>query len=342
MPRLCLIADDLTGALDTAAVFAGRGLATEVALSPDDFPAVLASGAAVVAVSTRSREGSAAAAAQAVAQVVAALPAELAVFKKVDSRLKGHVAAELAPLAPERLLVAPALPEFGRLTRDGMLGGFGVAAPIAIAPLLGELAARATIPDVASDADLDAALAQAGDALPVGARGLAGALARRMTGRATATLLRPRGARVLAVIGSRDAITLPQIEEVRAQSLARWLPAPGGILLEAAAQAPRLLVQAVPGPHPRAGAEVAAALAASVHPRLTGGRDALILSGGATAEAVLDAMGITRLRLLGECLPGLPVARAGDLVIITKSGGFGARQTLAEVFAMLAAPATTE
>ena len=51
-PTLAIIADDLTGALDSAAPFAGRGLRAVVALGPDGLEAALASGAAVVAVNT--------------------------------------------------------------------------------------------------------------------------------------------------------------------------------------------------------------------------------------------------------------------------------------------------
>lgn len=53
------------------------------------------------------------------------------------------------------------------------------------------------------------------------------------------------------------------------------------------------------------------------------GAATLIVSGGATAESLLDAVGVTRLRLTGEALPGLPCSRAGRLTIVTKSGGFG-------------------
>ena len=42
---------------------------------------------------------------------------------------------------------------------------------------------------------------------------------------------------------------------------------------------------------------------------------------GATAAAVLDRLGLACLHLLGECLPGLPVCRAGDFTIVTKSAG---------------------
>jgi 4-hydroxythreonine-4-phosphate dehydrogenase len=59
---------------------------------------------------------------------------------------------------------------------------------------------------------------------------------------------------------------------------------------------------------------------------------ALAATGGETARAILDAWGIRRMRVLGEVEPGLPysIARSGKrkIVILTKAGGFGTRDTL--------------
>lgn len=327
--RLCILADDLTGALDAAAPFAGRGMTVTVALRPASAATAVATGAEVVAISTCSREIGAADAQAAVAEAVAALPADVRIFKKIDSRMKGHIAAEIAVLAPDRLLVAPAIPEFGRLVAGGAVCGFGVTEPIAVAAALGDLAGRATIPDAATPAEMRAALdrAGAGDLL-VGARGLAEALAIRLTGRETATPARPRARRALMVVGSHDPITLAQVAALRGRGAVDWRPAPLGVLAPSAAPVGPCLVQAVPGHRAADGATVAAALARSVHPALTGTADALFLTGGATAEAVLDVMGIDTLDLRGECLPGLPVAQAGALTVIAKSGGFGDENTL--------------
>ncbi len=324
---LCIIADDLTGAFDAAAPFAGRGLATAVALHPGAVTQALAAGAAVVAVSTRSREIAEDQAAARVAVVAAALPAGARVFKKIDSRLKGHVAAELAALAPQAMLVAPAIPDFGRVVKDGAVTGFGVDAPIPVAPVLGGLAAQ--VPDTASAEEMRAALAAAPEnALLVGARGLAEALAVQMTGHESAEAPHPRAARVLMVVGSRDPITLAQVAALRAQG-ADWRGAPNGRLSDQRPVAALTLVQATPGPAGATGAEVAQALAGDVHPALTGGAEAIFLTGGATAEAVMQAMGLDVLRLAGEVLPGVPLGHAPDgQAVIVKSGGFGGGDTL--------------
>jgi len=58
----------------------------------------------------------------------------------------------------------------------------------------------------------------------------------------------------------------------------------------------------------------------------------LVATGGETARAVLDALGIRRLRLLGEVEAGLPFSVADGWVrplpVITKAGAFGSPQAL--------------
>jgi uncharacterized protein YgbK (DUF1537 family) len=342
--RLAIIADDLTGALDASAGFAGRGLRVEVALRPEAVADAVASGAEVVTVSTCSREITPQAAKAAVAAAVAQLPAGVRLFKKVDSRLKGHIPAELSALAFTRALAAPAIPDFGRVVKGGAVTGFGVGAPISVAGQLGEFAGRCVIPDVASDAEMAAALAAFGDdGLLIGARGLAEVLARQMTGKEVAIATGLAGPRGLMLVGSRDPITLAQVVRLRrSRPGLHFVPAPDGVIEGAPGADDLALVQALPGSGTPTGAQVAARLAAGLHPAFTGHYDTVLMTGGATAEAVLGAMGIHRLTLLGECLPGLPVAvarQAGGktLTIVAKSGGFGGEETLTQVAAMIGA-----
>jgi uncharacterized protein YgbK (DUF1537 family) len=335
---LCIIADDLTGALDAAAPFAGRGLSVVVALQPDAMEGALSKGSDVVAVSTQSREVSQDLGAERVAAVAAVLPAGTRVFKKVDSRLKGNVAAELTALSPVSLLVAPAIPDFGRVVRAGAVCGFGVDSAISVAARLGNLAARAHVPDTASASDMQAALAMAPlNALLVGARGLAEALAIQMTARTKAVAPHPRADHTLMVVGSRDPITLAQVAELQARG-ADLRAAPNGQMDDRRPLAKLTVVQALPGLTKASGDDVAQALATSVHPLLTGAADAIFLTGGATAEAVMRAMSLQLLWLEGEILPGVPVAwsdrpgkggsGAGRRAVILKSGGFGGDDTL--------------
>src|SRR6478735_9361344 len=86
--RVLIIADDLTGALDSAVAMTGAGLRCVVARRPADVAAALAERPDVLSVSTASREGTAEAARAAVAEALDAIGTlpEI-VFKKVDSRL---------------------------------------------------------------------------------------------------------------------------------------------------------------------------------------------------------------------------------------------------------------
>jgi 4-hydroxythreonine-4-phosphate dehydrogenase len=65
---------------------------------------------------------------------------------------------------------------------------------------------------------------------------------------------------------------------------------------------------------------------------VSGDIGALIASGGETARAVFDALGIARLRLLGELERGIPVSMTDNwtraLPVITKAGDFGGTDAL--------------
>lgn len=332
--RLAIVADDLTGGLDAAAPFAARGAGVRMAMSPAAVPDALAHGPHVLVICTDSREIPADQARARVVQTLANLPGSVPLFKKIDSRLKGNIAAELAGFDAARLLVVPAIPDFGRIVRGGVLTGFGVDAPICVADRLGRHADHADIPDTVDSADIFAALAAQPDALPVGARGLAEALAARMFPAPSRRMARLDGPRALFVVGSRDRITLRQVMAL-ADAGVVVVDAPNGVAPENPPDAPILAIHATPGPSDMASDAVASALAVSVIP-LAAGRGTILLTGGATAQTVLSGLGIGELELLGECLPGLPVARASGYMFVTKSGGFGQPGTLADVLAMIA------
>lgn len=332
-PDVAIIADDLTGSLDSSVPFALAGLRTVCAVSVAALPAALASDARVVAVNLASREVPEAVAAARAETAARALAGARVVLKKIDSRLKGHVAAEVgavaAALRPAGVLVCPAVPELGRVVRDGRLEGLGVAEPLPVAARCG-LAPdlRARFADAASGADLDRVVAEAAaGTLFVGARGLAAALARRM-GRAARPAVAMRGP-VAFVIGSRDPITLAQVAELRGCGL-DWVAAPDGRVPEGSGDG-SVILQAVAG-EGAASDVVSARLAEGLVRWHLAGKRMLVLSGGETAAAVLDRMGVAVLEVLAEPLPGLPLCRGLDLpdgpAIVTKSGGFGAADAL--------------
>ena len=337
MTQLAVIADDLTGALDASAPFAARGMATVVALGVDGLEAALASGADIIGVSTDSREIAPDQARLAVARCITLLPEGLQIFKKIDSRLKGNVEAELDALSFRRALVIPAIPAFGRWVRGGRLGGFGVTEPIDIAARLGRHASAASVPDISEQDDIDQALARNGDDLLVGARGLAEALARRLAPIAALPALPAITAPAICVIGSTDPITAEQINRLRqgAPGLT-YIPAPDGA---APCPLPSLgmlsVLQATGGDTAADPGTVAQRLGDALlrlHPPVGA---LLVISGGATAQVVLRALGINMLTLAGEALAGLPIAGAGGFTIITKSGGFGAPDALLQLLGHL-------
>jgi len=131
MPKILIIADDLTGAADCGAVFAERGLEVMVwtgwaneGLNIDG----------VLAIDADTRCVDPAQAAKAVRAIVEwfgsrDIPSRL-LYKKVDSTLRGNVAAELAAALGARrvhaspservpMLFAPAFPAQGRTTING-------------------------------------------------------------------------------------------------------------------------------------------------------------------------------------------------------------------------------
>ncbi|EYD74122.1 Putative inner membrane protein [Rubellimicrobium mesophilum DSM 19309] len=262
-------------------------------------------------------------------------------FKKVDSRLKGHVAAELHAMAEgagaASALVAPAVPAQGRIVKDLHVVGTGVAAPIDIAATCSGSGLQLTIPDTASDLDLDAALAVlAGEPRPllVGAAGLAAALARQLVPECPALPATNLPAPLLLAVGSRDPITLGQLAVLKAAKGAMDLtdagsPGPDAI-------GPAWLLQLRTAPDGLDGHEVGAAFAAAVEELLLArGVKTLFACGGETADAILGRLGAGVLTVEGEFLPGVPVAstivNGRPLRVVTKSGGFGDPDTLLSV-----------
>jgi len=186
--KVAIIADDLTGALDTGTPFVDAGLSVAVAIDVGAISETLATGCEVVVVNTASRalpEEEAAGRVRAAAKALLAASPQI-VLKKIDSRLKGNVAAESAALAAsfghEAIVVAPAIPDQERLTRNGHVVGRGVDRPLPIAELFDASDTEVLVRDAETDGDLDQVV-EAHDwtnALAVGARGIGAALARKI------------------------------------------------------------------------------------------------------------------------------------------------------------------
>ncbi|MBM7048551.1 MULTISPECIES: four-carbon acid sugar kinase family protein [Rhizobium] len=119
MPTLRLLADDLTGALDTAVEFVGLCGPIEIALGNE----LNAEGKPSLAIDSGTRERSAAEAVAIVERLAPLLKGADIAFKKVDSLFRGPWAAELAAVFRlgywRHCILAPAFPHHGRVTRNG-------------------------------------------------------------------------------------------------------------------------------------------------------------------------------------------------------------------------------
>jgi uncharacterized protein YgbK (DUF1537 family) len=117
--KLGIVADDLTGAMDSSGYFAGLGFGTVVILDPGH-----PSQAEVAVITTNSRAEDPEIARERVRRAVGNLAGRV-VYKKIDSTLRGNIAAELevaiSELASEKALVAPAFPAVGRTIAGGNL-----------------------------------------------------------------------------------------------------------------------------------------------------------------------------------------------------------------------------
>ncbi len=73
---------------------------------------------------------------------------------------------------------------------------------------------------------------------------------------------------------------------------------------------------------------------------------ALVVTGGDTAIAILTATGNPALQVLGDLMPGIPYARIRvdgvPLWLVTKAGGFGGRDTFRQIAHRLRAEVATE
>jgi uncharacterized protein YgbK (DUF1537 family) len=185
------------------------------------------------------------------------------------------------------------------------------AGPPSLVRRIGRLAGTVIVADAETDADLDAlvdaALASELALLLVGAAGLGGALASRLSLLSEEVELRPAG-RWLLVAGSRHPATRAQIDAARAAGLP--------------------VVCAPDEPAPDRG-EVARRLAAEARDRLARESfDGVAVTGGETALALCEALGAEGIELMGPPRPGLALGRLVTrrhpaLPILTKAGGFG-------------------
>ena len=340
--RLAIIADDLTGALDTATPFIAAGLRVAVAITLDGIAAALATGADIIAVNTASRALPPIEATARAARAAAALATAPIIFKKVDSRLKGNPGVEAHAIADmtgrTALLVAPAVPDQQRLTQNGAVTGRGVDGAIAVAPLFAHPHRSISVRDAGSQAELDALVADEdwSATIAVGARGLGIAFARLLGHPAQGLAAFQPDPLALLALGSRDPITDAQIEHL-AQTGTPVLDALAGAVPLDHTGLP-LLVRCS-GPLTDQPDLVARRFAQGIATLCTTGQPAtLITGGGDTALAILQALGVAVVEPQGEAAPGLPwfwivAPDRRHIRCVVKSGGFGDTEVLASLLA---------
>ncbi|GHV90220.1 membrane protein [Spirochaetia bacterium] len=124
MFTLLILADDLTGALDTGVQFAKKGIPTRVVLSPEGKAEnSAAESAAVLVINTGTRHSSLAEAGKIITACLDRYRDIPYIYKKTDSTLRGNIGAELEALVMarniQRLPFVPAYPGLGRTTAGG-------------------------------------------------------------------------------------------------------------------------------------------------------------------------------------------------------------------------------
>jgi uncharacterized protein YgbK (DUF1537 family) len=365
---LRLLADDLTGALDTSAQFAGH--CGPLAVGWDDPSAASSCGSR--ALDTGCRELSPDEARSRFAELIDVLApaADCLALLKLDSLLRGHAGHEIADCAgrwPDRsIVVAPAFPAERRITRRGrqywfdgrqfMATGEDLCATLAARGVAFELRRPgATIPAGVSifDGETDTDLAMIVAAAPpdgpeplwCGSAGLGFALAQR-SGPARYGLAEPIARPLLGLFGTDHPVTRQQLSAVSQHVFAVKAAEPQAATAIEQAMLSRgaaFITFTLPTGLTKAGARHAIdATMADMLSRLPRPQT-LFVSGGETLRAVCGILEADHLVVDGQIAPGIPSSRirggAWDGVrVISKSGAFGAPDLLRTLVEHVATP----
>jgi uncharacterized protein YgbK (DUF1537 family) len=327
-----VLADDLTGTLEVGAILKQAGRRVRIGIG--EVPAVEEDEVAVIDCQTRRLGAEAAMGRYADILRAAARPAE-ELYVKVDSTLRGNVAAALQAVLmqyPEAgITLCPAYPSQGRKVVGGQVLVHGealrarssadeCAEPVGsgvVSELVSPLGRRVRAYDAETEEELRAMWTDG-----VVMAGSAGLLAARFPRQAGAGVARGAlaGRRWLVACGSMNPATQRQLAE-----------SPWAVLRYPATQeelAERLETDrgvVVATPAERCEEDMTGWLAAMAQ---GSGATGLIVFGGDTAASILAVHGIRSLEAAGEILPGVPCSwvqlRGAETPLLTKAGGFGA------------------
>ncbi len=378
--KIGIVADDLTGAADSAAPFAGTGRNCGVFLGDNELNIFGFSDYDVVSISTETRELSESSMINScrVAYSTRALMEQYnpdLLIKKVDSMLRGNSGAESMVMhsrCPERfILICPAFPDQGRQVRMGNLYVAGVNRG-SIVDMFGGNANKSVrlvsiddlhspqstielfnineshqhyLIDAETNEDLQSIaeliLATPRKWLPVCSAGLTSALASRMANAHSSPMI-PIASKLLVIIGSQTTGSHRQVKNLLEQygivscktvdGARRSLTGAHKIALVCAPKEPaedrEVVLQNL-----FTGAE------SMIRDFATEKSAVILISGGATARALMAIIGASQLEIIGQLVPGIVVANARicletfnlALPMILKSGSFGDDNLLVEI-----------
>lgn len=315
------------------AVCASRGLRTAVTfgseIPPGPFDALV--------INTDTRNESAPRARTAVSLAAADLKrlGVADVFKKVDSTLRGPIAAELQAMHeawPGRIvLFTPAYPQLGRTVSRGQLYAHGVdisnsdfardpRSPVRDSRITSVLPSGyetwLRVCDASTEEDLKHLVADYGSTIMyAGSGGLGRAWVERLPsvqGEPAPTLARPK--RLLLISGSHHPASIAQAENAK-RAGHTVLAAPGAM---------------------GDARQIQESLVSSALEQISLGRpDLIVIFGGETATNLLRATGTTHLLAVRELLPGIAVSSGRvcneETLIVTKAGGFASPDVVDEI-----------
>ena len=406
--KTVIIADDLTGACDTAVKLCGGGRSVNVYLN-NQIAKIEEPGAAI---NTNSRSLSPEEAFEKLSVIARELKRQsgIRIYKKIDSLFRGNVTVEAEALRTilgyQSILINSAVPGNHRAVRNGKLSApdsicdgldiipsvfcgkeeecvsipletvrAGSAALAAEIEKFISAGIKYLIVDSETEADLTVSAEAAGlfedTVLPAGAAGFIAPLAKIQKCRSRKTnernLRKKNGGPLLFVLGTNNPVTVNQIKHLKRVENVPMVTVHAKEILSGKTAAernrciseaecimqsdPELLLLTVaetdsetPAPVFDAAAENAeiAACCTDIAVSLaeTFPFRGMVVSGGTTAQLLLEKMRIPSLTVLSEFAPGIPIAKIESrqyesMLIATKSGGYGEKETLSDLKAYL-------
>jgi D-threonate/D-erythronate kinase len=359
MTSLRLLADDLTGALDSAAEFVPLTGPVR-AFWRGAIPATLPKNAALDSGTRELRPPQAAAI---VRDLMRHLSGGAIAFKKVDSLLRGPTIAELAAAMAgwQYCALAPAFPFQGRVTRAGRQyvkhadGDWRPAGDNLVAALLAQgvnaqpgrlhspLRPGISVFDGETEDDLHQIVHTVRrcphPALWSGTGGLAQALAAGTTAPTLGALPGP----ILGLFGTDQSATAAQL----AACEPHWMALPDGGSASAGRIAVTLATIGIalasfqlPTNAPRPAAAVHIAQQMDQLTSLLDPPGTVIVAGGETLRSLCQSLGATSLEVQGRIVPGVPRSvicdgRWNGVTVVSKSGAFGHSHLLRDLLPVI-------